>query len=151
MATGLDFLGTGWSFPPTFDNQSGAVVMVSEQTDVAQSLEILLSTRPGERIMHPRFGCNLDVLVFEPITTSLIAFVKEMIRTAILYYEPRISVDSINISTAEIHDGLVLIELNYTVLATNSRYNLVYPFYLEEGSINDFALGDAPKPLSLTA
>jgi phage baseplate assembly protein W len=84
--------------------------------------------------MQPGFGCSLDIMLFEPITTTLIAFVKDMIQTAILYYEPRIELDSVNINTVEIHDGLVLIELNYLVRATNSRFNLVYPFYINEAS-----------------
>jgi len=128
------FLGTGWSFPPAFDKTKETVTMVSEEEDVMQSLQILLGTRPGERVMQPRFGCNLDVMLFEPITTTLIAFVKELIENAILYFEPRIELDSININTVEVHDGLILIELNYTIRSTNSRFNLVYPFYLNEGS-----------------
>lgn len=128
------FMGVGWGFPPTFDNKTGSAVMVSDEEDIAQSLQILLSTRPGERVLLPQFGCNLDVLLFEPITTTLIAFVKDLIHTAVLYYEPRIAMDTININTIQVHDGLILIELEYTILATNSRYNLVYPYYLEEGT-----------------
>jgi phage baseplate assembly protein W len=134
MITDKSFLGTGWSFPPAFDSQHATVTMVSEEEDVMQSLRILLGTRPGERVMQPGFGCNLDIMLFEPITTTLIAFVKELIQTAILYYEPRIELDSININTVEVHDGLILIELNYMIRATNSRFNLVYPFYLNEGA-----------------
>ena len=126
------FIGKGWSFPPTFDNQNGTILMVSEEDDIAQSLQILLGTRPGERVMQPGFGCNLDVLLFEPITTTLVAFVKDLIQTAVLYYEPRIAMDSININTIYVNDGLILIELEYTILASNSRFNLVYPFYLSE-------------------
>ncbi|HET6994614.1 MAG TPA: GPW/gp25 family protein [Chitinophagaceae bacterium] len=134
MITDKTFLGTGWSFPPAFNKPNETVIMVSEEEDVVQSLNILLGTRPGERVMQPRFGCNLDVMLFEPITTTLIAFVKELIENAILYFEPRIELDSININTVEVHDGLILIELNYTIRSTNSRFNFVYPFYLNEGS-----------------
>jgi phage baseplate assembly protein W len=134
MITENTFLGVGWNFPPMFDKQQGTAVTVSEQEDVMQSLQILLGTRPGERIMQPGFGCNLDVMLFEPITTTLVAFVKEMIETSILYYEPRIEVDSISINTVEVIDGLILIELNYIIRSTNSRFNLVYPFYLNEGA-----------------
>lgn len=126
------FIGKGWSFPPTFDNQAGTILMVSEEGDIAQSLQILLGTRPGERVMQPQFGCNLDIMLFEPITTTLVAFVKDLIQTAVLYYEPRIAMDSININTVYVNDGLILIELEYTILASNSRFNLVYPFYLSE-------------------
>lgn len=134
MITEKAFLGLGWSFPPAFNKPQASAMMVSEEEDVMQSLQILLGTRPGERVMQPRFGCNLDIMLFEPITTTLIAFVKELIQNAILYFESRIELDSININTVQIHDGLILIELNYTIRSTNSRFNLVYPFYLNEGS-----------------
>jgi hypothetical protein len=135
MTTELAFLGKGWSFPPTFE--SGSVIMVSEEEDVRQCLMVLLATRPGERVMQPTFGCNLDVMLFEPITTTLIAYVKELITTSVLYFEPRIELDSIQINTVEVVDGVITIELNYTIRSTNSRFNLVYPFYLfESGDIN---------------
>jgi len=126
------FLGTGWNFPPSFDMTTGSVLMVSNAEDISQSLQILLSTRPGERVMLPQYGCNLDVFLFEPITTTLIAYVKELIHTAVLYFEPRINLDLITINTEQVNDGVILISLDYTILATNSRFNLVYPFYLNE-------------------
>ncbi len=147
MNSDQSFLGTGWSFPPSFDNISGTVQLVSEEIDISQSLEVLLSTRPGERVMQPAFGCNLDVMLFEPMTTTLIAYVKDLIQTAVLYFEPRIDMDTININTVNARDGLILIELQYTVLSTNSRYNLVYPYYLDEGTEADFTLNINLKKL----
>jgi phage baseplate assembly protein W len=135
METELSFLGTGWSFPPSFDNKFGKAFMVSAEEDVAQSLRILLSTRPGERVMLPQFGCNLDILLFEPITTAVVAYIKDLIQTAVLYHEPRVELETININTVQANEGLILIELEYTIPATNSRYNLVYPYYLEEGTV----------------
>jgi|SRR5215213_1326523 len=133
MNENKSFLGTGWAFPPTFLKKPCQVVMVSDEEDIRQSLQILLSTRHGERVMQPEYGCNLDVLLFEPISTSLISFVKDLIEKAILYHEPRIELRKIDISIAEVLQGLLLIELEYVVRTTNSRYNLVYPFYLKEG------------------
>ncbi|NSL86356.1 GPW/gp25 family protein [Chitinophaga solisilvae] len=135
MNSDQSFLGTGWCFPPAFNNNTGTVQMVAEAEDIEQSLKILLATRPGERVMQPRFGCNLEVLLFEPITTSLLAYVKDMIQTAILYYEPRIELDFVRINAVDDTNGLILISMEYTVLATNSRYNLVYPFYINEGAV----------------
>lgn len=106
--------------------------MVSDEEDIEQSLKILLSTRHGERIMQPEYGCNLDVLLFEPVTTSLITFVKDLIEKAVLYHEPRIDLKRTDIKTDRIMEGLLLIELDYVIRSTNSRYNLVYPFYLNE-------------------
>jgi Bacteriophage baseplate protein W len=126
------FLGTGWSFPPTFTKYPCEPVMVSDEEDIEQSLKILLSTRHGERIMQPEYGCNLDVLLFEPINTSLIAFVKDLIEKAVLFHEPRIDLKRIEISIEQVLEGLLLIELDYVIRSTNSRYNLVFPFYLKE-------------------
>jgi phage baseplate assembly protein W len=128
------FIGTGWSFPPTFSTGYGGVKMTSGVEDIESSLEILLSTRLGERVMQPKYGCNLDVLLFEPINTSLRTYVKDLIQTAVLYFEPRIKVEKIAINTDRETEGLLLIQLDYVVRTTNSRHNFVYPFYQKEGT-----------------
>lgn len=136
MSKKLDrpFLGRGWSFPPGFSNKTNQVFMVQEEEDIQESLSILLSTRQGERSMQPRYGCNLEVMLFEPLTTTLITRVSDQIKTSILFNEPRIDLNNVRINTQSINEGLVLIEITYTVRNTNSRFNFVYPFYLEEGS-----------------
>ncbi len=131
------FLGRGWAFPPTFsrrtDNNSG-VEMVEAKQDIDQSLEILLATSLGERVMQPTYGCNLKDYQFEPMNASLIGRLRDLIANAILYYEPRIYVQKIDISEADNLIGKLLIEIEYTVRTTNSRYNFVYDFYLKESS-----------------
>ncbi|WP_271782136.1 GPW/gp25 family protein [Aquimarina algiphila] len=131
--TEQSYLGKGWSFPPVFDRHRREVNMVMDEKDIEQSLNILLSTRPGERVMQPSFGCNLDIMLFEPITTSLITFVKDLIKKSILFYEARIDANKIEINVENIESGLILIEIDYTIRSTNSRFNFVYPFYTEEG------------------
>ncbi|MCO4294457.1 GPW/gp25 family protein [Solitalea sp. MAHUQ-68] len=134
METIKSFLGIGWGFPPQFDNKLGAVIMTANEEDIDRSLEILLSTRQGERVMQPTYGCNLDELLFEPLTTTLKTYIKDLIATAILYFEPRIDVDRIVLDdTAEL-DGRVLITIEYTVRSTNSRFNFVFPYYRTEGT-----------------
>lgn len=108
--------------------------MVASEKDIEQSLEILLSTRPGERVMQPDFGCNLDVLLFESVTTTLLTYVKDMVRKSILFHEARIDVNDIKIDVEEELKGVLLIKVAYTIRSTNSRFNFVYPFYLEEAS-----------------
>ncbi|MFN6565513.1 MAG: GPW/gp25 family protein [Nostoc sp. ChiSLP01] len=130
METNSSFLGTGWSFPPTFNRDTGTVEMVSDEEDIFQSLEIILSTRPAERIMQPDFGCELSQFVFEEISQGLITGLKGTISDALLYHEPRIDVEEINIDESE--EGLLLISVIYRVRVTNSRFNLVYPFYINE-------------------
>lgn len=128
------FLGTGWSFPPQFDNEGGSVEMLSDGEDIRSSLEILLSTRPGERVMLPNYGCNLDELLFEPLTTTMKTYMKDLIQTAILYHEPRIAVDKIELVDTGEMEGRILINIEYTIRSTNSRFNYVFPFYIQEGT-----------------
>ena len=128
------FLGRGWSYPPGFDTKQKKVAMVKEEQDIQQSIAILLSTRQGERVMQPNYGCNLDIMLFEPLTTTLITRVRDLIRTSILLQEPRIDLIDIEINTQNVNSGVIQIELFYAVRSTNSRFNYVYPFYLEEAS-----------------
>lgn len=133
MAGERSFLGTGWDFPPTFDRASRSVEMLSDEADIRSSLGILLSTDVGERVMQPRYGCNLNRLLFEPLDLTLQAYMRDLIRTAILYFEPRIILDDVNL-VPEPLEGRVLIEIDYTIAGTNTRNNFVYPFYKEEGT-----------------
>lgn len=128
------FLGIGWSFPPTFNAAAGSVEMTSDEADIQLSLQILLSTRKGERVMEPDYGCNLDDMIFEPMTTTFKTFMRETIKTAILYYEARIDLNSIKIDDSGDTEGIILIILDYTVRTTNSRFNFVYPYYKKEGT-----------------
>lgn len=128
------FLGIGWTFPPEFDKGTKRVKMLSDEDDIKSSLEVLLSTRLGERIMVPDYGCNLDELMFKPLNLTLKTYVIDLIKTAILYYEPRIDVNKILIDPTNELEGELLINIEYTVRATNSRKNMVFPFYKTEGS-----------------
>ena len=129
-----DFLGKGWGFPPTFQRGGAGVVTVKEDVDIQQSLEIILSTEPGERVMRPDFGCNMQAMVFEPMNTSLITYMRDKIEKALLYHEPRIDLKRVEINTANVLEGVVLIEVDYVVRTTNSRQNYVYPYYINEGT-----------------
>jgi phage baseplate assembly protein W len=131
----LSFLGRGWGFPPTFTYDpanKGEIWMVSETEDVAQSIQILLATRPGERVMRPDFGCNLDRLLFRSVDMAFIADAREIVETAIITYEPRVTLNRVTVNTSQIREGVVLIEIDYTIRIFNTRFNLVYPFYLDQ-------------------
>ena len=137
MATGFsqdDFLGKGWSFPPSFNAALKSVEMTEKEEDINRSLQILLTTRTGERIMQPKYGCNMDEMVFEPLSTQVKTIIKDKIKTAILYLEPRIDVTSITINTTNELEGEILIEIEYVVRATNNRFNFVFPYYINEGT-----------------
>lgn len=128
------FLGIGWKFPPTFDKKMGSVVLVSEEQDIRESLLILLSTRPGERLMAPDYGCALSEFAFENMDFTLINQIKSKIEQAILYFEPRITVDNIEIEQDKSADGLLNINIEYIIRKTNNRSNMVFPYYIIEGT-----------------
>lgn len=129
------FLGTGWSFPPTFSRATNGVVMVSDDQDIRESLWILFSTSLGERIMLPQYGSQLWRMVFRGVTTTLRTEMMDMIAQAILNWEPRITVDEIAVTADDSVHGLLLIDVAYTIRKTNVRSNLVYPFYTQEMTI----------------
>ncbi|MGB4850370.1 MAG: GPW/gp25 family protein [Saprospiraceae bacterium] len=130
----LPFLGRGWSFPPTFNENLNSVDMLEEEADIVSSLEILLTTAPGERVMLPEFGCNLEELLFESLDNTLKTLMINKIEAAILYYESRIDVETVKLDTKQENESLILIEIVYRVRSTNSRFNFVFPFYKEEGT-----------------
>ena len=126
-----DFLGSGWSFPIRVDKQ-GEIALVGREEDIRQAILVILGTSPGERVMRPDFGAGLKALVFEPINTATKALVKHRVEEALLLWEPRI--DSVEVTmTDERSLGRLLIDIRYRVRATNTFFNLVYPFYLLEG------------------
>jgi len=129
------FLGTGWSFPPTFHKEKElGIDMVSNEKDIEQSLEILLNTTIGERIMLPKYGTDLYSYLFESISNSRVHLIKEMLRTAIIKFEPRIKLVKIDLDELEYLDGIIRINLDYIIPLTNTRFNLVFPYYKVEGT-----------------
>ena len=128
------FLGRGWSFPTSFNLSRAGVEMLEQEADIASSLEILLGTLQGERIMLPQYGCNLDELVFESLDTRMKTLMADKVESAILYHEPRIELEKVQLDDSRELEGVVLIEIIYRVKATNSRFNFVYPYYKLEGT-----------------
>lgn len=128
------FLGRGWSFPPTFNRGVPGVEMLDREEDIASSLDVLLSTTRGERVMQPRYGCNMEELVFESLDARMKTLMADQIESAILYHEPRIKLESVRLDDSREPEGVVLIEIVYRVKSTNSRFNFVYPYYKREGT-----------------
>jgi phage baseplate assembly protein W len=129
-----DYLGRGWSFPPTFVKTPPAVVMLEDEADIASSLHILLSTTPGERVMQPLYGCNLSELLFESLDTRMKTLMADKVETAILYHEARVVLERVTLDDSQETEGVVLINVIYRVKSTNSRFNFVFPYYKQEGT-----------------
>lgn len=127
------FLGQGWSFPPTFTRAGNTLELVKAEEDIKQSLMVLLSTTLGERVMRADFGADLHQQVFEPMDAAFGPFVSDIISDAIETYETRITLDDVNVNV-EAHDGRIVLTISYTIISTNTRSNIVYPYYLQEGT-----------------
>lgn len=129
------FLGTGWSFPPKFEKETGTVAMVANEQDIRESLNILLSTSLGERVMQPRYGCDLNDYMFESLNSSVIGYIKDRVKNSILLYEPRIIAEKIDVTSDgsfDLIEGRFTIEVEYSIPGTNSRFNYVYNYYQNE-------------------
>lgn len=131
------FLGRGWTFPPVFQNKIGSVEMVSDQEDINQSLKIILSTRRGERITNPYFGCAMHDYLFNSIDETTKFMIIDAIKSAILDYESRIILEEVNIDLSEQLEGTINVELVYLIRKINVRSNIVFPFYKLEGTLVD--------------
>ena len=130
----VPFLGRGWSFPPEFSVVQRQVLMTEDEADIHASLKILFGTARGERLFNPNYGLDMHELLFDPMSTTLRTLLEERITVAVLIYEPRIKVLSLRVESPDPHDGRLRIELEYEVKSTNSRYNLVFPFYLTDSN-----------------
>ena len=128
------FLGIGWGFPPTFSRVDGGVGMVASLEDIRESLWVLFSTALGERIMQPGYGCDLWSMAFSRLTASVQEQIRDILSRAILHWEPRIDVLSIEMEQEPL-EGRLLITLDFRVRQTNTRSNMVYPFSLREATI----------------
>ena len=127
------FLGRGWAFPVTFNRGSNSVALVQGEKDIQESLRILLSTVSRERVLVPRYGLNLISMIFEPLSVPEAALLTREIEKAILDFEPRIELENVDYNQ-DVENGRIDILLEYTIRATNTRTNLVYPYYFTEGT-----------------
>ena len=132
-----NFLGRGWTFPPSFENTTGSVEMVSDVDDIIQSMKIILTTRKGERITNPYFGCAMHDYLFHSIDDLTKNMIIDAIQMALIEYEPRIIIDNVDVDYSEQLEGIINIELSFIVRKINTRHNVVFPFYKIEGTLVD--------------
>jgi phage baseplate assembly protein W len=126
------FLGVGTGFPLTLEPTTQAVARAEYEESVRQSMLIILGTAKGERLMRPDFGCGIHDLVFENLSAATIGRVDREVHEALLRLEPRIDVTGVAVTAGA--NNVLLIDIDYEVRATNTAFNLVYPFYLQQGA-----------------
>ncbi|MER5600080.1 GPW/gp25 family protein [Streptomyces sp. NPDC002265] len=134
---GQQFVGAGWAFPPRTD-ATGSIALVRGEREIEESIRLVLATSPGERPMRPEFGCAIHDYVFAPADAGTAGQVAYEIRLALDRWEPRIEVVGIDVRFDAVEDGVLYIDISYTVRGTNDPRNLVFPFYVipahEEGT-----------------
>ena len=128
-----EFLGVGWKFPIQV-TPNGRIAQARNEQRIEESIYLILSTAKGERVMLPDFGCGIHNLVFAPNNQITLSAVARNVRQALVAYEPRIDVLDINAETAPEEPNLLLIRIDYRIRANNVLGNIVYPFYINEGT-----------------
>lgn len=124
-----EFLGRGWAFPVGL-TAGGDVRTAADEQTVEESIRVIIGTAKGERVMRPDFGCGIHDYVFETVDANTLALVQESVEEALVEFEPRIAVEDVTASTEDIAEGVLRIELAYRIRSSNTRRNMVYPFYL---------------------
>ena len=127
------FLGRGWAYPVQVDATEQDVLLAGHEEDIRQAVRIILETNHGERVMRPDFGAGLNDFVFEPINTTTLALIRHRVETALIAWEPRIRVEQVEVRRLSESTAGIEITVEYRVRATNTFYNFVYPFYMQEG------------------
>lgn len=127
-----DFLGVGWSYPVSTDTK-GNIKLAEGVDNIETSVRLILGTAKGERVMRPDFGCDIHDQVFSSLSPTTLNRIEDAVRTALVQWEPRIDVESVDAAPDPANPGKVLIDIGYWVESTNSRENMVYPFYIQEG------------------
>ncbi len=127
------FLGCGFKFPIQGDENTGRMMTVSYEEDIKEAIRIILMTRKGERVRMPEFGCRIHEYAFADMDYTTINTMKREVERALVQWEPRIDEIEVVMDTAREREGMLLIRISYRVRSTNNPYNMVFPYYLNEG------------------
>ncbi len=120
MADSANLYGRSLGFPPRV-GANGQMVWSEGETNVRESIEIILRTRPGERLMLPEFGCSLERYLFEPNNISTLRLIQEEVKRAINRWEPRVRIDDIVVETKASDVRVVDVTIFFTLVATQVR------------------------------
>lgn len=128
-----DFLGTGFHFPIEVDEVTGRFKMSSGEDNIKESIELILMTAKGERVMRPEFGCGLKQFVYETMDYGVMIQMEHEVKEALERWEPRITDVEVEVSPDTGAENVIQIKISFRARSTNNPYNMVFPFYLQEG------------------
>ena len=129
---GQEFIGAGWAFPLQTD-ATGGIALVSREREIEESIRLILGTSPGERPMRPEFGCRIHDFVFAPADAMTASAISAEVTRAVTMWEHRVDVEAVDVLQAPDDQTVFYIDIHYRLKATNSQYNLVFPFYVIPG------------------
>ena len=127
------FLGRGFRFPVQVDPSTGRMMTSEYEEDISEAIYIILMTRKGERVRNPEFGCGIHEFAFGTTDFTALKEMERKVEEALALWEPRIRDVDVTVSLDQQAEGKLTIEISYVVRMTNNPYNLVFPFYLNEG------------------
>lgn len=127
-----DFVGRGWAFPIRTD-ANGGIALVGNEHEISEAVRLIVSTTPGERPMRPEFGCRIHDFVFAPADAMTAAAISDEVTRAVTMWEHRVDVEAVDVLQGPDDQTVIYIDIHYRLKATNSRYNLVFPFYVIPG------------------
>lgn len=128
-----DFLGTGFKFPIQVDPSTGRMRTSSHEDDIKEAIGIILNTRRGERVMNPDFGCGIHDYAFGTADFTTLSLMRKEVLESLIMWEPRIQDIEVSVDDSQSEVGKIIINISYVVRTTNNPFNLVFPFYINEG------------------
>jgi phage baseplate assembly protein W len=128
------FIGTGWSFPPTFEKGSYELKLTDNVENINQSIDLIFKTARGERCLLPSYGSNLRSFVYRNVNATLKEEISQSVKKTLLNDEPRIRVDKVDVVNHADLAATISLSINYTIKNTNTRHNHVFPFSMKEGT-----------------
>ncbi|MDC9621309.1 GPW/gp25 family protein [Xenorhabdus sp. XENO-7] len=126
--------GRGWAFPPAFSLEKG-VKMAEGAEDVRQSLHILFSTEPGERLMREHYGCGLNDFMFDNIRNELLADIESRIHDSVLRYESRADITDIQVRQAPNTKSTLQVKIIYRLRGSDIYQHMQGTLTLNEGRV----------------
>lgn len=106
---------------------TGALAVVEDDEAIRQALLLLVSTRPGERVMRPEYGCDLHKLLFAPNDDTTAGLAMHYVRQAVERWEPRVDIVGVDATRVEAAGQMLEVALDYRVRATRRLGRLVVP------------------------
>jgi phage baseplate assembly protein W len=128
------FLGRGWKFPIQVDETTGQIMMSDSEEDISEAIRLIIGTNRGERVMRPDFGSNVHNFLFGLTDSTTLSLLESNVKDAIRNWEARVKDIEVEAVLDKAENGKLLINVKYVIRSTNNQYNLVFPFYIHEGS-----------------